>query len=226
MQHILRMPLADAILAAKALLNHVSTDDVTPVITHAAIVEHDGQKYLVGTDGYSFGRFLLGDQDHFEGEVGQMIPRDALTWISKIVPKGLRRPFESLTREDGYSLQLTWTTATDTPKGHEVDAAIVLNGKVERSQTYDVAIGNFPPVARLWRDDTVEQGPLTKVTLNHAALTKVAADVALFSGKGHNGSASLQFHSDPETRKPAPVQYTLGAGDRWTAAIQPNLDLR
>lgn len=221
--HTLTMPISDAILASKALLHHVSTDDIIPVVCHAAIVEHDGSQYLIATDRYSFGRFKLGTSDTFEGEVGQMIPSAALDWVAKINLKGLRRPYAIGMTDSGYTVRYTWTP-TDAPKGTELEVAIVFEGKPERAQTYDVYSGNFPPVVKLWRDGTVPGDPLSEVILSHSSLAKVTADVLLFGGKGE-GTVGLQFSAD-KNGKPSPVQYTLGAGDRWTAALQPNMKLR
>lgn len=223
--HTLTMPIADAILASKALLNHASKDDVTPIITGAAIVEHDDKQYLVATDRYSFGRFLLGERDSFEGDPGQMIPREALVWISKIVPKSLRRAWtvDYPIAEGGYGIRLTWTPLEGSgADAMEVEVAIIQGHadpekiKAERSQTFDVTRGNYPPVARLWRDPEEDVLPGSEVALTAMSLSKIAADVTLFEGKG--GQTTLCFHF-PAEKKPGPVQYTLG---RWTAAVQPN----
>lgn len=224
--HTLTMPIEDAILASKALLNHASTDDITPIICGAAVLELDGKHYLVATDRYSFGRFLLGTHDKFEGEAGQIIPRDALTWVSKIVLKGLRKPFAlGLQADNGYQVRFSWSSPVEgVAKDTEVEVAITYDGKAERSQTYDAFSGNYPPVARLWREGDELDAPVSKVNLSHLSLSKVASDVMLFLGK-HDG-VTLHFAADKDTGKPAPVQYTLGDGGRWTAALQPNLMLR
>lgn len=218
--HTLTMPLADALLASKALLNHVSTDKVTPVITQAAIVEHNDNRYLVATDRYSFGRFLLGRDDTFTGDPGQMFPRDALTWVSKINVKQLRKGWllASPLTDGGYGIRFTWTPG----EGHggipmELDVAIIVSDKVERSQTFDVASGNYPPVVRLWRDDDQETHAATNVALSATSLSKIASDVALFESR--DASAVLQF--DAKEGKHGPVQYTLGK--RWQAAVQPSM---
>jgi hypothetical protein len=213
----LTMPLADAILVSTALLHHASADDITPVITHAAVLELLGNRYLVATDRYSFGRFLLGADDQVDIPEGEspMIPRDALTWVSKITTRSLRRGFAA----SDYTLRFTWG---DTKSGgREVELAIMFDGASERMQTYDVILGNFPPVARLWKDDTGE-GKVDAICLSHGSLLKIAADVALFEGKP--GNVLLDFTASDNPNKPGPVQYTLGK--RWTAAIQPNNVLR
>lgn len=227
----LTMPLADAILSAKALLNHASKDDITPVICTAAVLELDGKHYLVATDRYSFGRFRLDILDILDGDpVGGMIPRAALEWVSKITVKGLRNEYAAGLAPDngGYSIRYQWTDIPDVPRGTDVEVAIIRDGKSERSQTFDGLEGNFPPVAKLWKDDTSEEAGQQQIILNHAAFTKIAADIALFHGKGHNGSARLNLTASTNPNRPGPVQYTLGqgAGERWTAAIQPNLELR
>ena len=53
------LPLWRAKIAAQAILPHVSTDDVTPILT----VAHIGGGYLTATDRYSVGRFTLQDQE-------------------------------------------------------------------------------------------------------------------------------------------------------------------
>lgn len=217
--HTLTMPLADAILASKALLNHVGNDDITPIITQAAVIEYEEQKYLVATDRYSFGRFMLGDLDTFDGEPGVMIPKAALTWVSKIVPKALRRNYfpNATPAEGGYALRFTWTPVEGSPNSaqFEVEVAIVILGKTERTQTFDVYSGNYPPVAKLWRGADVEVTPTTSVRLAPMSLSKIAADIVLFEGK--SSGATLELHAP--AGKPGPVQYALGK--RWTAAVQP-----
>jgi hypothetical protein len=193
----LTMPLADAILASTALLHHASADDITPVITHAAVLELLGNRYLVATDRYSFGRFLLGADDQVDIPEGEspMIPRDSLTWISKIALKSLRRGFAA----SDYTLRFTWGDTTS--GGIELELAIMWEGKPERVQTYDVYKGNFPPVARLWKDDTSE-GRVDAVALSHGSLLKIAADIALFVGKSQS-SATLDFTTS-DGNKPGP----------------------
>lgn len=215
----LTMPLDDAILASKALLNHASTDDIAPVIMGAAVVEHDGARYLVASDRYSFGRFKLGAVDTFDGEPGVIIPRDALLWVSKVIPKSLRMG-KNLNAK--YTIRITWTSDSDVPtiRAIDVEAAILLDGAVERSQRFDAANGNFPPVARLWKDDLSSEEPLSAVALSHKSLLKIAADIALFEGKD-KAAVNLQFRSE-SGNKPGPVQYSMGPASRWTAGIQPN----
>lgn len=227
--HTLAMPLDDAILASKALLHHVSNDDMTPVIMHAAVQEHDGKRYLVATDRYSFGRFMLGAFDIFEGDPGQLIPRDALTWVSKIIPKGLRRPWSTgVSPEDGgYSIKFTWTPVPgdhlpSNPR-HELEVAIIFEEKPERSQTYDVPSGNFPPVVRLWNESA--EFAIPALALSHGSLTKAAADLALFEGKNSQSAVRFTF-TGSSSIKPGPVQCQMGPGGRWTAALQPSLLLR
>lgn len=53
------MPLWRARMAAQAVLPHISTDDVTPVLT----VAHAVNGYLVASDRYSVGQFTLQGQD-------------------------------------------------------------------------------------------------------------------------------------------------------------------
>ncbi len=220
----LTMPLDDAMLASKALLNHVSKDDITPIICQAAAVVYRGNRYLVATDRYSIGRFLLGDQDVFEGDFDVMIPRGALLWISKIVPKGLRRgSAPAAFHKGGYEVRFTWSAPLpDSFRAGEIQVAIVFAGEVERSQMYDVPYGTYPPVAGLWREDDVVQEATTQVSLSYQSLSKIAADIALFEGKNSGHSVILQMHS-PDG-KIAPVQYRLG--DRWTAVVQPNRYLK
>ena len=213
----LTMPIADAILAAKALLNHSSKDDTTPVICGAAVMEHKEQKYIVATDRYSLGRFLLGDSDLHDGEFGKIIPRDSLVWVSKIVLKALRRGWSTLpVEEGGYGVRFVWSPSDSNTGALEVEVSIIFQDKVERSQTFDTPSGTFPPVARLWREADAEVEAATQIGLSALSLTKIAADVALFEGK--DGSTFLDLHSS--AGKGAPVQYQLG--DRWTAAVQPN----
>lgn len=228
----LTMPLADAILACKALLHHTSTDDVTPVICGAAVVDHEGRFYLVATDRYSFGRFLLTTSDNVDVESGAMIPNGALDWVSKINVKGLRNQYALILDPDqgGYVIRWSWGINPDgmsTTQFSEVEVAIVRSDKTERTQTFDVpSFGKFPSVARLYDEDRATSRLLPpSVMLSHSSLVKVAADTLLFHGKGTTGAVALQFASG-EDGKPLPVQYELGISGRWTAALQPNLLLR
>jgi hypothetical protein len=210
------MPLKDAILASKGLLNHVSKDDLTPVIMCAAVLEYEGKKYLVGTDRYSYGRFELTDADEVNTAYGQMIPTDALVWVSKIIAKGLRRGLALDSPKVVYSIQYTWTKNHDNPNS-ELEVVILFEGKPERSQTFDVGSGLYPPIVRLWRQDDYPSVPAVKVKLAHQSLIKIAADLALFSGK--DGFVDMNF--DAKDGKHGPIQYALGT--RWTAAVQPGL---
>ena len=217
----LTMPLLDSILAAKGLLNHISKDDVTPIIRQAAVIEYMDNRYLVATDRYSIGRFILGAHDAFEGDFNQTIPSDALLWVSKIMPKTLRRGTAPIAfNEGGYVVRFSWSESGAGSGKLEIEVAIMFGDKVERSQMYDVVSGTFPEIARLWRESDVAREPTAEVCLSHMSLLKIAADVALFDSK--QGSVPLEFHSPGS--KIAPVQYRIGT--RWSAIVQPNVNLR
>jgi hypothetical protein len=215
------MPLDDAILASKGLLNHASKDDLTPAINGGSVVEHEGKRYLIATDRFSIGRFELGDLDTLTGDAGRQIPYAALVWISKVVRKSLRRAAVKLDlAEGGYGLKMEWSGTGSTT---EVAVSIIFDGKSERSQTFDVTPSPFPPVIRLWRPAGMTVNPLSKIALSVQSLTKIAEDVKLFEHR--DGATTLNLHSgDGPTGKPAPVEYTVGT--RWAAIIQPNLMVR
>lgn len=220
----LTFPLAEAIAAFSAVLPHASKDDMRPVIC-AAMVTHE---YVIATDRYSVGRWTwhTGIQPNVSDDVKLaqaannltteiVIPCEAVEWVTKIALAKLRHTSgNSSFGVNLYALTITKTVSEDHKVQDDITLAITFSGKVERSQAFDVMVGNYPPVNRLLEDwepaDNavpvgIEPSRLERVT-TFAKRTYKEQPVKMEIGKTSNPS------------KPGPMRLTI---DQLTAIIQP-----
>lgn len=201
--------LADAVTAAAAVLPHMPKDDVTPVIT-TALVDH---YHWLATDRFTVAQYAVkrtGD-DADKTMPGIMVPREAVEWVAKIVLKKLRA-----WPSPDYALTISQSMRTGTQG--DVVVAIVNGEHVERSQSFDVVLGNFPPVGRLVAEWKPATEPVVQM-LGPVHLEKVTG-----FAKRHYPERPLEAepgHSD-NPGKPGPMRVTIGS---LVALVQPNLKL-
>lgn len=202
--NVITYNLGEAIEAAKAILPHTSTDDVTPVLMGANITP-DG---WYATDRYTLATYQLTTENDFTPFV---LPREAIEWVAKIVANKLRH---KPTHRDSYQLVIEHNTPN-------IVVTITYENSVERAQSFQDIVGNYPPVERLianWKPAidaySVRLAPkhIEKVT-SYVRRAERDAPVEIELGNPY---------STDEIHKPAPVRFTYGL---LTAIIQPNLKL-
>ena len=221
------LPLAEAAEAVAAVTPHLSKDDVTPLITQAAIVTKDGTSHLVATDRYSVGTVkLTRSPDDTENDMLLTLP--VLGWIAAIKPTTLRKATVLDTR---YAVRLTVTPTTPATSGFSLVELLVVSDpaadlseatEVERSQRFDppyVPATGFPPVLRLFNLEPVTEA--SPVSLSLANLAKITAYMTKRNQREEGAKFTL-LRSEQQGR-PGPVLVEVGV---LRALLQPNLLLR
>lgn len=224
----LMLPLITAQRVSAGLLLGASTDDVHPTLM-GAMVRHDR---IVSTDRYLISEILAEDLPALTGNQPIMyeahrpiqesrwdmargdsedyfIPNDALTWAVKITHNSLRmgKPLA-----ENYLVE--WVP--DVEKRVVTAYLHAPDGTQERSQTFDVPGGNYPPVEKLterWEPslDAYEVGlPAKRMSAVLAFIAKHSDRPAVFK-LGSKGN---------EPYKSVPFRVT-GAGVRFT--LQPEM---
>lgn len=206
------MRLVQAKEAFAAILPHVSSDDVTPVITCAYI---DGDQILA-TDRYTMARHGLGAKA--TGPI--LLPRAAVAFIARFNLRGLLFP--------GAQPSYTVTIQAMPPVSDEYQAGkpiqptrVSISGDVwgeERVMLFEHYRGNFPPTGRLL-DEFKPSGEAYSVGLAPEHLDKVLK----FAHQYHRGRAvDFELGTPTSSGKPSPVRARIGG---LAALIQPNLKL-
>lgn len=210
------LPLVQAKEAFAAVLPHISTDDVTPVITCA---EMRGTR-IVATDRYSVAGFELG----VEVPEPIMLPRAAIMFIAKLNLRGLLMP----TMLGDYRLDIEAhspdpTRLTDVPVGGVPPTRLSVSSKKwanERVMLFEHIRGNFPPVAERLVDGFEPAAEAYPVMLKPEFVERVTA----FARQYHRDQAvKFELGKPTDSGKPSPIRTTIG---NFTALIQPNLMLR
>lgn len=230
------LPLHEALTAFKSVLPHASTDDITPIITALSIVSTDDKtgSHLVATDRYSVGRYELSVPigDLAEGVVGFLVPRQAASWITRLTFGVLRYGKESWAQ---YRVRITQAVDDEKPFVREVTVALIHgqtedvglgypafheDAQPEQLRVFDGLGGNFPPVLRLFPDETTKLG-VERLALSPWLISRIATSIVAATGK-KTDPGHFTFTA-ATSGKPGPVMVEAG---KLSMLIQPNSMIR
>lgn len=212
------LPIFEAIEACAAVLPHISTDDVTPVITVAHITGDE----MTATDRFTVGRFKL-SQSLDEGAIS--LPLEAVKWLARFVVKHLLEDAKFLQPGKGYMVTIEAPEATDLkgPKAAEQSVTVSVASEhhgVEALRKFRPVGGNFPPVGRLL-DGHKPAEVVPTVALGSEQLEKFTG----YAKKWHrNRPLTFTLGTTDNPSKPGPVLIKIG--EQFTGLLQPNLMLR
>lgn len=212
----LTLPLVEAKQAFAAVLPHVSTDDVTPVITCAQI---EG-KSILATDRYTVARHELS----VESPEPFMLHRSAVAWVARVNLRNLANHLNPAS----YSLKIEMPRREPDDKIKRVLAQLTISSEMygdEQMRKFDTVVGNFPPVGRLfneWKPATVAYPVALKpemvAKVNDWARTWHREQAVTFElGEAKTGAGESVASKHP------PVKAKLHGLE---ALIQPNLILK
>jgi hypothetical protein len=234
----LTMPFTEAVAAFNAVMPHIGKDPTTRVI-EGMYVSPEGA--LLATDRYTVGRYTPAYDSHdyfrarFEGESfqGAILPLDAVKFVAKM------RATQFGDKRDAqfFAIRLTFDSSNGPVVRIQVlsgvnweryDDAESNAPEVVQSARFDLIGGKFPPVERLFPDDTTEFGAST-LSLKTSFLVRVDTAVKWLGGR--SGCARFQFTKTDNPNKPGPVHARVfgdigGASGTFDALIQPNLLMR
>lgn len=201
MQPRITIPLVEAKQACSAILPHVSTDDVTPVITHALI----GDNRIEGTDRVTMGRFELSRKIE-GGEL--LVPRQAVAWVARQNTRSLLNRL----------LPEVYSVTIEKLEGDKLIRCAVHSEAFgeERVMVFAGGSGNFPPVARLL-DSFTPTGDAHPFGLSPKHLEKVTS----YAHTWHRDEPVIfELGASDGPRRPAPIRARIG---KLSALIQPVL---
>ena len=149
--------LTEAVQAAKALLPHMSKDEVLNLITHVHV--RDGYMWEA-TDRFSLGAVSLTPapapfNEATEDTADLLLPRAAVEYLAKLNVKTLRFG-KNVVRSEGYRVELTASTVE--PRSVTVRLFVQTGTSPEdvpledSSRTFDTIEGNYPPIHKLLTD--------------------------------------------------------------------------
>ena len=195
----LSLPITEAVRACAAVLPHISTDVMTPVLNAA----HVKDEWLTATDRYTVARHVL-PAGSADGEM--MIPLDAVKWVARFPMKQL------LGMQELYILRVT----QDERK--EVTAELVIGDEVEQLRRFRGVSGSFPLVAKLF--DAFEPAEEAEpVALSVDSLSKFTA----FARTYVPGVPIHFFPSKREASKPGPMRVKF---PDFEALVQPSIFIK
>lgn len=212
------LSLVDAKHLAAALIPHISTDDVTPVLTGAQVVG----KYAVATDRYTVGRFDLTNMLVGTDELPEplWIPRAALAWIKSIgfaslvdsayINYRVRLTYirhEKYEAEDLFRVEVMWRAT----KPEAEDETHLL-----RTFRTVGARGNFPPLARLY--EGFIPGEVSVIGLGATHLDKFTTYARYVD---RHQPIRVTFPAPSTTTKLQPLLIEIG--NRFKGLLQQNL---
>lgn len=210
-----KLPLEKAKEGFSSVLSHISTDDVTPVITCA---NFDGNT-IVGTDRYTVARFT------FNADAGEpvMLPRPLVAWVARMNLRNLLdigAHLYTLTIEALPSASAAWAAEGAPQVAKPIRAAISSEqyGE-ERVMLFEHYRGNFPPVSRLFDDfkPAVEAYPVSLAP-------RMIERVTRFADQYHRERpVTWELAASNHAKKHPPIRATIGD---FAALIQPNLILK
>lgn len=236
----LTMPFTEAVAAFNAVMPHIGKDPAARVI-EGMYVSPEGA--LLATDRYTVGRYMpaYDSHDYFrarlesDGFQGAILPLDAVKFIAKMRATqfsankwatqfyAIRLTFDS---SDGPVVRIQVLSGVNWERYND---AYSNDPDIVQSARFDLIGGNYPPVNRLFPDDSTEFGAST-LSLKTSFLVRV--DTAVKWLGGSNGCARFQFMKVGDNpNKPGPVHALVfgeigGASGKFEALIQPNLLIR
>lgn len=209
--HLLQTALA-------ALKPYASDDFVTPVITcvHIAALEGGGVR-LTATDRYQVGEIVIPSLTLEDApEKGMLLDPIVTSYIRGITNRQLLFPDS---KGAGYTITLE-APNPDVPLGPELAEArkharvtsTLTNpeGEVEQMRALQAGLGSFPPLHRLFPDDTWKPG-LDSIMLSPSFLANLSITARALTGRPR-GQAGVRFdfYSPAGAKKDRPVLVTFG----------------
>jgi hypothetical protein len=204
-----------------AVTLHASKDDVTPIICAVEV----GSRFFTATDRYTVGQWehTAPDADSEPNtaadEVTILLPRKTAEWLAKQTPKvlgidALTAGAHSILIEDG-AVSILENAGEET-------------GRTIAVQRFEKISGNFPPVARLFPDESTLEANAgdtpTAVNLKPAVLEKFTKG-AIRAGD-RNEAMRFQLTTSGNPKKPGPVLVTFGSSRQFKGLLQPIYLLR
>lgn len=209
----------DAVNGFNAVMPHTAgSREVSEVITG---VQMGADGSLLATDRYTVGQYTPPTVDIDGGFEGAIVPIEAVKHVAKMRATHLgmgrnmaheyavRLIFQpeilNFTVELGYGDADHWVT--------------------EQSATFTQITGNYPPVARLFPDESTEFGTDRPLSLRSDFLARIGVATKWLGGLGNGDNcARYQFIKTDNPSKPGPVYVEVGGS--FKALVQPNLLLR
>lgn len=213
------MPFTEAVNAFNALLPHAPKADVSPVING---VYWAADNMLLATDRYTVGRYRPEHAQYGGDEFqGAILPYDAVKWVAAMRPAKLSMGAREAIH---YWLRFTFDSSAQMVRVDLVWGDSHGPLAVEASAAFTLVPGNYPPVARLFPDESTQFGVNGPLNLRADFLARIGTAVKWLDDRTLNGCARFQFILTDNERKPGPVYVQVG--ERFDALVQPNLLLR
>ena len=179
--------LSEAVQAAKALLPHMSKDEVLNLITHVHV--RDGYVWEA-TDRYSLGSVTLtpAPEPFNEATADLLLPRAAVEYLAKLNVKTLRFG-KSVVWSEGYRVEITATTVE--PRSVTVRLFVQTGTSPEdvpledSSRTFDTIEGKYPPINKLLFDAKKRSNSADPMCYEPDKLERLSASAKAF-GTGKN----------------------------------------
>ena len=182
--------LSEAVQAAKALLPHMSKDELLNLITHVHI--RDGYVWEA-TDRYSLGAVTLTPapepfNEATEDTTDLLLPRAAVEYLAKLNVKTLRFG-KSVVWSEGYRVEITASTVE--PKSVTVRLFVQTGTSPEdvpledSSRTFDTIEGKYPPIHKLLFDAKKRSSSADPMCYAPDKLERLSASAKAF-GTGKN----------------------------------------
>lgn len=191
---------------AGAVLPAVSRDDVTPVLTGAHFTIEEGQLRVTSTDRYRAHTVMVRPNDRAPKELDVIVPRQALTWITKNAGmfSRSRSPYTPVVR-----MRFTEERVSISVLEHGESSG---SGVDEVAYSTSVIKGKFPPVIRIIvgaRDAETEPVEGNLRTDYLASVSAISDGVR---------AAHIKFTKGGKNGLPGPVYLRSGVAE---AIIQP-----
>ena len=213
--------LRAAITGAIGVLPNASKDVVSPVIT-GVLVTGGG---FMATDRFTVGCWRFEGVEGYDVfgnlDEGVLVSREGLDWVSKLKVNSLR----GVSRNTPESVLDEWRLRfVGQDDGGVLIEVVTPDGSVERSQTFDVVMGSYPPVGRIVSDFVVQE--LAALRLNPVFIERATT----FMRKCGEKEQPILFEmgGKNESDKPNPVRFTAAVEGQGVleVLVQPNLFLK
>ena len=178
--------LTEAVQAAKALLPHMSKDDLLNLITHVHV--RDGYVWEA-TDRYSLGAVKLTPapepfNEATEDTADLLLPRAAVEYLAKLNVKALRFG-KNVVWSEGYRVDITASTVE--PRSVTVRLFVQTEDVPleDSSRTFDTIEGKYPPINKLLTDAKKRSNSDAPMCYAPDKLERLSASAKAF-GTGNN----------------------------------------
>lgn len=206
----LLLPLEEAIEAFSAVLPHAEKTRTGTAAIECVSVNGDR---LVATDKYTVGAYWLSAS----ASAPFLVVRDVAEYVAKIAVKGLRfGSWIGKTSEPsgGYTVRIAQDATIEA-----VSVEILWDSTVERSQVFDRATGQFPPVVRLI-DDWKPAERVTPFALLPENVERVLGFAKKFSKISGDKVVVFTPGKSTNPNKPGVIRAEVG---KLVALIQPHM---